>query len=118
MSEEFERLIQVGTVTAVDPNAHKVRVKFLDTGLTSDWLSVLKNAPSVSISTAGAHSHGGSVSVNSADGHSHGASVSIEQADGHRHTASVNLWMPAVNDTVLVVYLPVFNSDGFVIGGI
>lgn len=118
MSGEFERLIQVGTVTAVDPDAHKVRVKFLDTGLTSDWLSVLKSAPSVSIGSAGAHSHGGSVSVNSADGHSHGASVSIDQIEGHRHTASVTLWMPAVNDTVLVVYLPVFNSDGFVIGGI
>lgn len=118
MSGEFERLIQVGTVTAVDPDAHKVRVKFPDTGLTSDWLSVLKNAPSVSISNAGTHSHGGSVSVSAADGHSHWASVSIEQADGHNHTASVNLWMPAVNDTVLAVYLPVFNSDGFVIGGI
>ena len=90
MSGEYERLIQVGTVTAVDPNAHKVRVKFPDTGLTSDWLSVIKNAPS----------------------------VFIDQTDGHTHTASVSLWMPGVNDTVLVVYLPVFNSDGFVIGGI
>ncbi len=118
MSGEFERLIQVGTVTTVDTAAHKVRVKFLDTGLTSDWLSVLKNAPSVSIGTAGAHSHGGEVSVDMANGHTHGASVSIEQADGHKHTASVSLWMPGVSDTVLVVYLPVFNSDGFVIGGI
>ena len=90
MSGEIERLIQVGTVTAVDHATRKVRVKFLDTGLTSDWLSVLKNAPS----------------------------VSIEQTDSHKHAASVSLWMPGVNDTVLVVYLPVFNSDGFVIGGI
>lgn len=90
MSGEFERLIQVGTVTTVDPAAHKVRVKFLDTGLTSDWLSVLKNAPS----------------------------VSVVQTEGHGHSASVSLWMPIVNDTVLVVYLPTFNSDGFVIGGI
>ena len=118
MSGEYERLIQVGTVTAVDPDAHKVRVKFQDTGITSDWLSVLKNGPSVSIGPAGGHSHGGSISVSSTDGHSHEASVSIEQADEHWHTASVSLWMPGVNDTVLVVYLPVFNSDGFVIGGI
>lgn len=118
MSGEFERLIQIGTVTAVDHDAHKVRVKFLDTGLTSDWLSVLKNAPSVSISTDGAHSHGGTVSVDATDGHTHGASVSVCETDGHKHTASINLWIPAVNDTVLVVYLPVFNSDGFVIGGI
>ena len=27
-------------------------------------------------------------------------------------------WMPLVNDTVLTLYLPVFNGDGFVLGGI
>lgn len=27
-------------------------------------------------------------------------------------------WMPAVNDTVLVLYLPVFNADGFILGAI
>ena len=27
-------------------------------------------------------------------------------------------WMPKVNDQVLVLYLPVFNSDGFILGGI
>lgn len=25
-------------------------------------------------------------------------------------------WMPKVNDTVLILYLPVFNGDGFVLG--
>ena len=25
-------------------------------------------------------------------------------------------WMPKVNDTVLTLYLPVFNGDGFVLG--
>lgn len=118
MSGEYERLIQIGVVTALDHDAHKVRVKFQDTGLTSDWLCVLKNTPSVAIGSSGAHSHTGSVSVNAADGHSHGASVSIGQAEEHKHTASTSCWMPCVNDTVLVVYLPVFNSDGFVIGGI
>jgi len=27
-------------------------------------------------------------------------------------------WMPNVNDTVLVIYLPIFNADGFILGGI
>lgn len=27
-------------------------------------------------------------------------------------------WMPKVNDQVLVLYLPVFNGDGFILGGI
>ena len=118
MSSEYERLIQVGTVTAVDYDAHKVRVKFHDTGITSDWLCVLSNVPAVSIGVGGVHSHDSAVSVEAADGHSHEASLDINQADGHMHTASVSRWMPGVNDTVLVVYLPIFNSDGFVIGGI
>ena len=25
-------------------------------------------------------------------------------------------WLPKVNDTVLVIYLPVFNGDGFILG--
>lgn len=118
MDSELSRIVQVGTVTALDVAAHKVRVKFQHTGLTSDWLPVLKNAPSVSCNTAGSHDHSGSVSVQSADGHTHGASVSVDNSDGHKHSISVSAWMPAINDTVLVVYLPVFNSDGFVIGGI
>lgn len=94
MSAEFERLVQVGMVTAVDAGSHKVRVKFKDTDLTSDWLCVLKQPPSVSAYSA----------TTSAGTHSHGIGVSP--------------WMPAINETVLVIYLPVFNSDGFVIGGI
>lgn len=93
MAGIFERLIQIGTVTVVDHDAGKVRVKFPDTGLTSDWLCVLNNAPTVAVTAA-------------------------EDTDGHRHGTTVFRWMPAVNDTVLVLYLPVFNSDGFVIGGI
>ena len=90
MTSELERLIQVGTVTAVEKSTRKVRVKFQDTGLTSDWLRVVKNSPSISVS----------------------------QEDGHAHSVAVSHWMPSVNDIVLVIYLPVFNSDGFVIGGI
>lgn len=27
-------------------------------------------------------------------------------------------WMPRINDTVLCVYLPIWNGDGFVVGGV
>lgn len=27
-------------------------------------------------------------------------------------------WMPQINDTVLAVFMPVYDGDGFVIGGI
>lgn len=32
-----------------------------------------------------------------------------------RH-GQTDIWMPAVNDTVLVLYLPVWQSDGFILG--
>lgn len=109
------RMVQVGIVTVVDPAEHKCRVKFPDTGLTSDWLRVLRQTPGVSVNDGGAHSHTGSASVGGGD-HSHTASVTIDGADAHSHGASVTAWMPRVNDTVVVIYIPVFNSDGFVIG--
>lgn len=110
------RMVQIGVVTVVDPDQHKCRVKFPDTGLTSDWLRVLQQTPTVSVNDGGAHSHTGSVSVSADADHSHTASVSIDQAAGHGHGITVTGWMPRVNDTVVVIYIPVFNSDGFVIG--
>lgn len=91
MRSEFERLVQIGMVSAVDEKNRKVRVKFKDTDLISDWLCVLKREPSVSL-------------------------VDLPNKTGSG--VVVIPWMPKVNDTVLVVYLPIFNSDGFVIGGI
>jgi len=38
--------------------------------------------------------------------------------EGHQHDLTIKPWMPLVNDTVLTLYLPVFNGDGFVLGGI
>lgn len=40
-----------------------------------------------------------------------------EYAD-HKHKIVRKPYMPKVGDEVLAVYLPVFNADGFVIGGI
>ena len=110
------RIVQVGIVTVVDPDGHRCRVKFPDTGLTSDWLRVLRQTPGVSVSNGGAHSHTGAVSVSAGSDHSHSASVTINEANSHGHDVGVSAWMPKVNDTVVVIYIPVFNSDGFVIG--
>ena len=110
------RMVQIGIVTAVDSAEHRCRVKFPDTGLTSDWLRVLRQTPVVSVNSGGSHSHPGSVSVSGGADHSHSASVTINEAGSHGHTVEVSAWMPKINDTVVVIYIPVFNSDGFVIG--
>lgn len=83
------RIVQVGTVTAV--MGTKARVLFRDSGMTSDWLSVLQTP---------------------------GAGVGMREAGdpSHVHAASVTTWVPAVNDTVVCLYLPIANSDGFILG--
>ncbi len=93
MDCSIERLIQIGTVTAVDIANLKVRVKFQSINMTSGWLSVLQ--------------HSGTV-----------INVSVESESPYSYTASSGQWLPKINDTVIVIYLPVFNSDGFVIGSI
>ena len=91
----LENLVRVGTVTDVDGAGQRVRVKFRDTGLTSDWLRVLQRTDTWTgggqASTQPSHSHPGS---------------------------TVTAWMPKVNSEVLCLYLPVFSGDGFVLGGL
>ena len=111
--EEFvRRLIQVGTVTALDANKNTARVKFQDTGITSDWLHVLQH-PAMGVAVAKGSPHTHTIS----DTYSGGGSASQESTHTHPGTVTTS-WMPKVNDTVLVFYLPVFNSDGFIIGKI
>jgi phage baseplate assembly protein gpV len=89
----FNGLVRIGFVTDKDSSARKVRVKFRDVDMTSGWLPVLQHF---------------------------GASISVSSAGdpAHKHTATLGYWMPGVNDTVAVLYLPVFNGDGYVLGGI
>ena len=81
------RLVQVGTVTAV--SGGRARVKFPDTGVISGWLYVPQHR---------------------------GAAVPVNPADGHSHGVQLGAWTPKVNENVLVVYLPVPDGDGFILG--
>lgn len=105
-------LVRVGTV--MDTNAEKrmVRAKFQGDGLISGWLYVLQHSGGdLRIAPDGQHSH--SVHDTYTGG---GSSNSVPP---HDHSGShVGFWMPQVNDTVVVLYLPVWNGDGFVLGGI
>ena len=85
----LERLVQQGVVMGVDTGRRTARVKFPATGITSGWLHVLQHP---------------------------GAGVGVEPAEGHSHKASLGLWMPKVNDKVLVLYLPVEDGDGYILG--
>lgn len=100
-------LVRIGTVSSVDNAKQVVRVIYEDKDIVSGWLHVLQRPNTgVYIKPEGNHSHdisgGGKTEINGE----------------HDHKASTTNWMPRVNDTVLVLYLPVFNGDGFVLGAI
>lgn len=91
MDSVLDRLVQVGTVMAVDPANRRARVIFRDVNDRSGWLYVLQHA---------------------------GAGVNVASGgnDSHSHGASLGVWMPEINQQVLVLYLPFEGSDGFILG--
>lgn len=102
-------LVRIGTVHSIDEATKKARVKYEALGIISDWLYVLQH-PSATVSVAenGLHTH------IITDTYSGGGTAS--EAGGHTHVAHVVSWMPQINDKVLVLYLPVFDADGFILG--
>ena len=103
----LSQLVRVGTVTDVDNTKRMARVKFQDTGHTSGWLSVLASRPYIpDYETKPQRTEfeaGGS-----------GDSA----FENHKHDLTIVPWMPRVNATVLTLFLPVFNADGFILGEI
>lgn len=81
-------MVRIGTVTDRDPSSGKVRVLFPDSGLTSDWLFCVQAKAPITIGTT----------------------------EEHTHTASSGTWTPSINQTVLCLYLPIPDADGFVLG--
>ncbi len=105
-------LVRVGTVTDVNSAKRQARVKFQGENMTSGWLYVLQHSSAnVLVVPDGEHTH------EISDTYTGGGSAGTEP--DHDHSGSyLTLWMPRINDTVLCLYLPVFNGDGFVLGGI
>ncbi len=106
-------LVRVGTVTDINADKRQARVKFQGENMTSGWLFVVQHyAGGLFINPDGAHTHA------VYDTYSGGGSASTEPNHDHSPGSYSTYWMPKVNDTVLVLYLPVFNADGFILGGI
>lgn len=103
--ELLKNMVRVATVTDVNNGKHLVRVKFQDTGYTSDWIRVLDNRPFIP-----------DYDVPQVTGPRAGGS-GFPQYESHDHPLSIKQWMPKVNQTVLTLYIPVDDGDGYVIGG-
>jgi phage baseplate assembly protein gpV len=86
----LQTLVRVGKVSALDTSGLCAKVYFADLNIVSDWLPVIQ----------------------------HRASVAVEANENHSHLASTKNWMPAVNENVLCLFLPMFNSDGYILGAI
>ena len=107
METSLENLVRVGTVTWADPVKRVARVKFQDMDLPSAPLHVLANRPYIpDYETKPQRTEfeaGGS------------GDAAYER---HKHDLEIKPWMPKVNATVLTLYLPILDADGFILGEI
>lgn len=104
MMDDIDRLVQVGIVTDVNNGIFMARVKFPETEITSGWLYVVQNWPFIS-------DYDVPQETESRSGGEGEASF-----DEHTHDLIIKPWMPKINEVVLVIYQPAFNSDGFILG--
>lgn len=99
-------IVREGTVTAVDNNKHIAKVWFDALGIQSDWLPVLIThdfIPGYDVPQRTEFEAGGS------------GDAAFEK---HKHDLIIKPYMPKVNEKVLVLYFPMFNADGVILGGV
>lgn len=109
----LSRMVQTGIVSAVDSSKRAARVIMEETGHTSGWLKVLQHyGADFYVEPDADHTH------TITDTYTGGGSASTFPAHDHLPGSHLTWWMPKVNDRVLILYLPVFNGDGFILGGI
>ena len=102
----IEDIVREGKVTAVDNGKRIAKVWFDSMGIESDWLPVLITRdfiPDYDVPQRTEFEAGGSGDPAFA---------------GHKHDLIIKPYMPKVNDLVLVLYFPVFNGDGVILGGV
>ena len=97
-------MVRVGVVSDVDTANKKIRVYYPAlSNMVSDWLFVLQRP-----------FHG---AANFAPFH---VGVQIGEAEEHSHPAYVsygdNVWLPKIDESVLVLYPEGCNTDGYVLG--
>ena len=102
----IEDIVREGKVTAVDNGKRIAKVWFDSMGIESDWLPVLITRDFIS-----------DYDVPQRTEFEAGGSGDPAFAS-HKHDLIIKPYMPKVNDLVLVLYFPVFNGDGVILGGI
>jgi phage baseplate assembly protein gpV len=104
--------VRVGVVSALDIANRKARVRLDDLGITSGWLFVIQHfGANISVTPDNEHTH------TITDTYTGGGAASVVPDHEHPGTHKT-IWMPKINDRVLVLYIPVLNGDGFILGGL
>ena len=111
---QIEDIVREGKVTAIDEDKRIAKVWFDALGIESDWLPVLINRDRI-----------GSDVKNWKEKQwtEFETEDKVPQAGEtryvpHKHELVIKPYMPKVNDMVLVLYFPVFNGDGVILGGV
>ena len=113
LRQQLARLAMVGRVSDVNEAKRQVRVIWPASGETSGWLFVLQHSGAgLDIKPDGGHTH------EITDTYTGGGSASVEPDHKHSGGSTVTVWLPKINELVLVLYLPVFGGDGFVLGSV
>lgn len=100
----LNRICKVGKVVNVNNEKMIARVLFPDTGMSSDWLQIIINQPFIPGYDGGQRTE-------------YEAGGTLEASfERHAHALSIKPWMPKINDTVVCLYLPQRNGDGFILG--
>ncbi len=103
---QIEDIVREGKVTAVDNGRRIAKVWFDALEIESDWMPVLINRdyiPGYDMPQRTEYEAGGA-----------GAAA----YESHKHDLVIKPWMPRINDMVLVLYFPVFNGDGVILGSV
>ena len=101
------QLVRIGTVTSADPVKRVARVKFQDTGMTSGLLYVLASRPYIP-----------DYEIKPQRTEFEAGGSGDPAFASHKHDLIIKPWMPKVNATVLTLYLPILDADGFILGEI
>ena len=102
----IEDFVREGKVTAVDNGKRIAKVWFDALEIESDWMPVLINRdfiPDYDVPQRTEFEAGGS---------------GYPAFENHKHDLIIKPYMPKVNDLVLVLYFPIFNGDGVILGGV
>lgn len=99
-------IVREGTVTAVNNDKRIAKVWFDALEIPSGWMPVLITRDFIP-------GYDGPQQTEEKAGGSGEAAF-----DSHSHPLIIKPYMPKVNDKVLVLYFPVFNGDGVILGGI